>query len=250
MTRGRILFISDLHLDAAEPATILQFRAFLRDEASASAALYILGDLFESWIGDDDDEPARAAVRDALRELTAGGVPCFIQHGNRDFLLGAQFMAASGCKLLPDPTVLELAGTRFVLSHGDVLCTQDHGYQRFRRLVRNAGFQACWRALPLSMRRSLAAFARRRSHAYTRQQPDSIMDVTPAAVATLLRATNGDALIHGHTHRPQVHGLEVDGRERSRIVLGDWPARGNVLVVDAAGQYSLHPLQVDGKIRA
>ncbi len=248
MARGRTLFISDLHLDAAEPATLAQFRAFLRDEAAACDALYILGDLFETWIGDDDDEPARAGARDALRALTAGGVPCFIQHGNRDFLLGAGFMAASGCTLLPDPTVLAIGGRRFVLSHGDVLCTADRGYQRFRGLVRNAAFQKCWGMLSLRLRRRLAALARRRSHAYTQRAPESIMDVTPAAVAALLRTTGAEVLVHGHTHRPRMHRLEVDGSERTRIVLGDWPLRGKVLVVDAAGQYSLQSLRVDGKI--
>jgi UDP-2,3-diacylglucosamine hydrolase len=248
MARGRTLFISDLHLDAAEPATLAQFRAFLRNEAAAGKALYILGDLFETWIGDDDDEPARAGVREALRELTASGVPCYIQHGNRDFLLGAGFMAASGCTLLPDPTVLVIGGRRFVLSHGDALCTEDRGYQRFRRVVRNATFQKCWITLSLRTRRRFAALARRRSHAYTQRAPESIMDVAPAAVATLLRAHGGEVLVHGHTHRPQVHHLEVDGSKRTRVVLGDWPLRGKVLAVDAAGHYSLQSLRTDGTI--
>lgn len=248
MARGRTLFISDLHLDATDPATLALFRAFLHKEARASDALYILGDLFESWIGDDDDDSTRNAVRDALRALTAGGVPCFIQHGNRDFLLGAGFMAASGCRLLPDPAVLVINGRRFVLSHGDVLCTLDRGYQRFRRVVRNTTVQGCWRLLPLSARRRFAALARRRSHAYTRRAPESIMDATPAAAAMMLRANQGDVLIHGHTHRPQVHGLRVDGTEHARIVLGDWPERARVLVVDAAGDYSLQPLRSDGSL--
>jgi UDP-2,3-diacylglucosamine hydrolase len=248
MARGRILFISDLHLDAADPATLALFRAFLDKEAASSDALYILGDLFESWIGDDDDDAARAGVREALRVLTRGGVPCFIAHGNRDFLLGAGFMAASGCSLLPDPSVLAIGGRRFVLSHGDVLCTQDRSYQRFRRVVRNRAVQQCWRMLPLATRRSFAALARRRSHAYTSRAPESIMDVAPAAAATLLRANGGEVLVHGHTHRPQVHALEVDGNQRTRIVLGDWPARARVLAVDATGNYSLQLLRADGTL--
>ncbi|HTQ35750.1 MAG TPA: UDP-2,3-diacylglucosamine diphosphatase [Steroidobacteraceae bacterium] len=242
MARGRILFISDLHLDASMPASIDGFIAFLRAEAAGSDALYILGDLFETWIGDDDDEPARARARAALRELTAAGVPCFIQHGNRDFLLGPDFMAASGCRLLPDPSVLEAGGRRFVLSHGDTLCTADRGYQRFRRVVRNALLQQGWRALPLSLRRRFASLARSRSYAHTRRLPESIMDVTPAAVAALLRRTDADVLVHGHTHRPGVHRLDVDGRDRTRIVLGDWPARSNALVVGADGQCDLRTL--------
>jgi UDP-2,3-diacylglucosamine hydrolase len=248
MARGRTLFISDLHLDAAEPATIETFRAFLRSEVTAGDTLYILGDLFETWIGDDDDEPVRTGVRNALRELTAGGVSCFILHGNRDFLLGRDFMASSGCRLLADPTVLEVAGRRFVLSHGDALCTQDRSYQRLRRVVRNAAFQKGWRMLPLSFRRGLATLARRRSRAYTRQQPQSIMDVTPTAVTALLRSTHADVLVHGHTHRPDVHGVAVDERHCARIVLGDWPGRGNTLVVDAAGGYSLRTIRKDGRI--
>jgi UDP-2,3-diacylglucosamine hydrolase len=243
MAHGRTLFISDLHLDATAPSTVAQFLAFLHAEAAASNALYILGDLFETWIGDDDDDPARTRVCAALRELTEGGVSCFIQHGNRDFLLGGMFMARSGCRLLPDPAVCEFGGRRFVLTHGDSLCTADRSYQRFRRIVRSAVFQRSWRALPIALRRSCASFARRRSHAYTQRQPESIMDVTPAAVAALLHATNGDVLIHGHTHRPDMHHFELDGRERTRIVLGDWHGRGDMLVVDADGRYTLQPVQ-------
>jgi len=239
MSHVRTLFISDLHLDAAAPAAIEKFLAFLRAEAANCTALYILGDLFESWIGDDDDEPVRTRVCAALRELTAGGVPCFVQHGNRDFLLGESFSLASGCQLLADPKVLEFGDQRFVLTHGDALCTQDRRYQRFRRVVRNAAFQKVWRALPLWMRRRFAALARSRSHAYTRQAPESIMDVTPAAVTALLRSTGGDVLVHGHTHRPHVHHLELDGRRRTRIVLGDWHGQGSALVVDPDGQFSV-----------
>ncbi len=243
MAHGRTLFISDLHLDAAAPDTIELFRKFLHTEASASDALYILGDLFESWIGDDDDEPARARVCAALRELTRGGVPCFIQHGNRDFLLGRGFMDRSGCQLLPDPVVRDIGGKRFVLSHGDALCAEDHGYQRFRRIVRGGALQRCWSGLPLALRRNVAALVRGRSRAHTRQQPEYIMDVTPAAVTALLRATRADVLVHGHTHRPAVHHLQLDDRQCTRIVLGDWHGRGDMLAVAADGQYTLRPLR-------
>ena len=243
MARGRILFVSDLHLDAEAPLAIDLFISFLRTEARDCAALYILGDLFETWIGDDDDDPARGRIRAALAELTAGGVPCFIMHGNRDFLMGEEFMATSGCRLLPDPTVLERAGQRFVLTHGDTLCTGDRTYRRFRGVARSGIAQYCWRALPLAARRRLAAFIRRRSRIYTQHQPQSIMDVTPAAVAALLRSTRGDVLIHGHTHRPDVHHLHVEGRDCTRIVLGDWHGRGSALAIDEDGRCTVLALQ-------
>lgn len=245
MAHGRTLFISDLHLDADAPATIDQFVKFLRAEVSVPDALYILGDLFETWIGDDDDEPARRDVVTTLRELTASGVQCFLQHGNRDFLLGSGFMAASGCALLPDPARLELGGRRFVLMHGDLLCTADRRYQRFRRVARNRLVQGTWLALPLDLRRRLASALRRRSHAYTRQMADAIMDASPAAVIDWMRSTGADVLVHGHTHRPAVHPVIIDGQARTRIVLGDWPGQASVLVVDADGQFTVKSLAPD-----
>jgi UDP-2,3-diacylglucosamine hydrolase len=240
MARGRTLFISDLHLDASSPAVDL-FLEFLRTEAAHADALYILGDLFETWIGDDDDEPTRQRVQAALRTLTDGGVPCFVMHGNRDFLLGEAFMSASGCTLLPDPFVLHIGSRRFVLAHGDALCTGDRRYQRFRRVVRAPAFQRCWLMLPLGVRRRLASAARQRSSAYTRRAVESIMDVAPAAVAALLRGSGGEVLIHGHTHRPGTHRLEVDGRSCERIVLGDWHESGTMLEIDGEGAFMSRP---------
>jgi UDP-2,3-diacylglucosamine hydrolase len=242
MPHGRYLFVSDLHLDAAAPAAIAQFLHFLDTEAVRCDGLYILGDLFETWIGDDDDEASRALVCDGLRALTGRGVPCRVQHGNRDFLLGAGFAARTGCVLVADPETLAVGGKRIVISHGDALCTADVGYQRFRRVVRSRAFQRPWLALPLAARRGLAACARRRSHAYTRRLPADIMDVAPDAATQLLRATNADILIHGHTHRPGVHQLEVDGRERTRIVLGDWYEQGSVLTLHGDGSHDTRDL--------
>ncbi|HUG72806.1 MAG TPA: UDP-2,3-diacylglucosamine diphosphatase [Steroidobacteraceae bacterium] len=236
MPHGRYLFVSDLHLDATAPAAIAQFLHFLDTDAAQCDGLYILGDLFESWIGDDDDEPSRALVCDGLRALTGRGVPCRVQHGNRDFLLGAGFAARTGCVLAADPEQLDVGGKRIVISHGDALCTADTSYQRFRRMVRSRAFQRPWLALPLAARRGLAACARRRSYAHTRRLPVASLDVAPDAVTQLLRATNADILIHGHTHRPGVHRLEVDGRERTRIVLGDWYVQGSVLTLHADGR--------------
>ncbi len=244
MAQGRYLFVSDLHLDASHPVAIAQFLHLLRTEAPRSDGLYILGDLFESWIGDDDDEPARARVCDALRGLTGQGVPCRIQHGNRDFLLGAGFIARTGCELLEDPLVIEAGGRRFVLSHGDALCTRDASYQRFRRVARSRWLQRTWLALPLRARRRLAAWGRQRSHAHVRRVPEYIMDVTPAAVVHLLRTTRADVLIHGHTHRPGEHRIEVDGRNCLRVVLADWHERGSLVVLHADGRHEHRQLEL------
>lgn len=235
MAHGRYLLVSDLHLDASHPAAIAQFLHLLGTEAPRSDGLFILGDLFETWIGDDDDEAARGRVCDALRALTRQGVPCRVQHGNRDFLLGPGFAARTGCELLADPVRLEAGGRRFVLSHGDALCTHDVSYQRFRRMARSRWLQRAWLSLPLGTRRSLAAWGRRRSHAHVRRLPQDIMDVTPDAVAHLLREQHADVLIHGHTHRPAEHHLEVDGRPCLRVVLADWHQRGSMLVLQADG---------------
>jgi UDP-2,3-diacylglucosamine hydrolase len=232
------LFISDLHLDAARPDITAQFLEFLRTEATGTQALYILGDLFEAWIGDDDPEPQVRQVVQALERLTAHGVPCRIMHGNRDFLLGQQFCKQTGVELLPDGTVIELHGRRVLLMHGDTLCTDDHSYQRLRRIVRNPLVQGVLRRLSLRQRRSLAQKMRAGSKAHIdtaeRAQP-YIMDVNPDAVVRALREHRAEILVHGHTHRPAVHQLSVDGTVRTRIVLGDWYEQGSVLRWDAAG---------------
>jgi UDP-2,3-diacylglucosamine hydrolase len=242
MPQGRHLFVSDLHLDAAAPGAIAQFLEFLRTEATHSDGLYILGDLFESWIGDDDDETARGRICQGLRELTRGGVPCRVQHGNRDFLLGRRFAARTGCELLTDPTIIEAGGRRVVISHGDALCTRDVAYQRFRRIARNRTLQRSWLALPLAVRRRLAGWVRRRSQAHTQRTTEAIMDVTPESVRDLFRHTGVDLLIHGHTHRPGVHLLDVDGRHCTRIVLGDWYEQGSMLVLNADGSHEARGL--------
>jgi UDP-2,3-diacylglucosamine hydrolase len=246
MARGRTLFISDLHLDASSPATGL-FLQFLRTEAVRSDGLYILGDLFESWIGDDDDEPMRTRIRSGLRELVQSGVPCHFMQGNRDFLVGRNFATTTGCNLLPDPAMLGIGGRSFVLAHGDALCTGDEQYQRFRGLVRKPALQQAWRRLPLGIRRRLAAMARRRSSAHTRRMPESIMDVAPGAVAGLLHSSGAEVLIHGHTHRPGIHRLEVDGRQCTRIVLGDWHESGSVLEVDGDGAFRMSAFPSRGR---
>lgn len=229
------LFVSDLHIDAAHPAIARQFLEFLGSEAAGAEALYILGDLFESWVGDDAADPAQLAVINGLRALTEGGVPCFAMHGNRDFLLGERFAAASGVELLSDPLILTLYGTAVLLMHGDALCTDDRPYQRLRATVRHPDWQRQFLALSIGERRMLADAARAGSRAHTAAIDYEIADASPESVANVLRASGVDLLLHGHTHRPAVHGLAIDGRARTRIVLGDWYSQGSVLRWDPRG---------------
>jgi UDP-2,3-diacylglucosamine hydrolase len=229
------LFISDLHIDASRASITGQFLDFLRAEARTAAALYILGDLFESWIGDDAPDAAQAAVTAGLQELTASGVPCFVMHGNRDFLLAAQFCRASGAHLLPDPLIVTLYGERVLVMHGDALCTDDRAYQRLRATVRDAGWQRQFLALSIDARRALAGAARAGSQAHTAALENTITDVNADSVAAALRAAGTATLLHGHTHRPAIHALEVDGKPCTRIVLGDWYHQGSVLRWDHDG---------------
>jgi UDP-2,3-diacylglucosamine hydrolase len=229
------LFISDLHLDAAHADIIRRFVRFIDGEARASAALYILGDLFESWAGDDDADDAQRDAITALRRLTDAGVPCFVLHGNRDFLLGSAFCAAAGVTLLHDPLMLTLYGHQVLVMHGDALCTDDHSYQKLRATVRDAGWQRRFLSLPLSARRTLAEAARAGSQAHTAGLTYAIADVNQASVEAVLRAAGADCLLHGHTHRPGIHTFMLDGMERRRIVLGDWYEQGSVLRWNAGG---------------
>jgi UDP-2,3-diacylglucosamine hydrolase len=235
MTR---LFVSDVHLGADSPAAIEQFLEFLATRAAGADALYILGDLFESWVGDDDRSEAAGRICRGLHALTSGGVPCFVMHGNRDFLLGPGFAARTGCRLLTDPVVAELDGERVLLTHGDALCTDDHAYQELRSIVREAGWQRRFLALPLANRELLADEARAGSRRHTARTVPYIMDVNAAAVATAFRAAQAHRMIHGHTHRPGVHDTVLDGSPAQRIVLGAWYEQGSYLSCDR-GRYQL-----------
>jgi len=229
------LFISDLHLDPERPDITGQALDFLRTEARDAEALYILGDLFEAWVGDDDPEPEKRRVIAALRQLRDGGLPCYFMHGNRDFLVGEGFAAESGCTLLPDPTVIELYGTPVILMHGDTLCTDDHQYQAFRSMVRNPDWQRAMLARPLPERLALARQLRETSAASMAGKSMDIMDVNQGAVEQAMREHGVYTLLHGHTHRPAVHRFELDGHEAVRIVLGDWYTQGSALSWDADG---------------
>ncbi len=229
------LFISDLHIDASRPAIVDQFLSFLERDACSAAALYILGDLFESWVGDDAPDSAQSAAIAGLRALTAHGTPCFVMHGNRDFLLAREFSRLSGAIALSDPLVITLYGERVLVMHGDALCTDDRPYQRLRATVRDADWQRRFLALSVDARRALAGAARAGSQAHMATLIHSIADVNPDSVTKVLRAAGTATLLHGHTHRPGIHAIEVDGRACTRIVLGDWYEQGSALRWDENG---------------
>jgi UDP-2,3-diacylglucosamine hydrolase len=229
------LFISDLHLDGESPEIGEQFLGFLSGEAARADALYILGDLFESWVGDDDPDPHYARMKRALRSFVDSGVPVFFMHGNRDFMVGDEFAAETGMTLLDDPTLIELYGKKVLLSHGDALCIDDKQYQQVRLMTRNPDWQAMMRAKPLEERIAFANSARQRSKAYHDSVGDDIMDVNQDAVVGTFRTRDIDILLHGHTHRPAVHDVELEDRTAKRIVLGDWYEQGSVVRWDESG---------------
>ena len=216
------LFISDLHLDESRPRLIAAFEELLAGEARGARALYILGDLFESYIGDDDDALLPARVARATRKLRDAGVPVYFMQGNRDFLLGEDYAVRAGMTVLADPAVIELTGERVLLMHGDTLCTDDVEYQKFRALVRDPQWQQAFLAKPLAERRAFAAQARGESRKHTASAKPEIMDVNQIAVEVTMRRHGVRRLIHGHTHRPATHHFDIDGRKAERIVLGDW----------------------------
>lgn len=228
------LFISDLHLDDSRPEITQLFLAFLQRARSAEA-LYILGDLFEAWIGDDDDSELAQTVQAGLRQLSDQGTPVHLMHGNRDFLLGQQFERRAGCRLLPDPTVIDLYGEPTLLMHGDLLCTDDREYQQFRSQVRSPQWQHEVLAKPLAQRREMAAALRGESQQAVAGKEAQIMDVNQGEVEAVMRAHGVRSLIHGHTHRPAVHTFDLDGAPARRIVLGDWYDQGSLLYCDAEG---------------
>jgi UDP-2,3-diacylglucosamine hydrolase len=243
-TPARYLFVSDVHLDAAAPEAQRQFLDFLRTQVASPAAaraLYILGDLFESWVGDDDAGGERSAVLAALRQVTRSGVACFLLHGNRDFLLGQDFCRQTGCQLLPDPVVTEIGGERVLLTHGDAFCTDDHAYQELRSIVRKPTWQRRFLSLPLSDRQMLANEVRAGSRVHTERTIPKIMDVNSAAVTAAFEAARVHRIIHGHTHRPAVHDALVGGHPVQRIVLGAWYEQGSYLAYEN-GRYELRSL--------
>jgi len=232
-----ILLISDLHLEEERPDITRAFLHFLATRAAQAEALYILGDFFEVWIGDDAMTPFQESIAGALRALSERGVRIYLMHGNRDFMLGQSFCHKAGCKLLADPSVVQLCGEPVLLMHGDSLCTRDEGYMRLRRLLRNPLSLFVLRNLPLATRRKLARKLRNESRTQTRMKASDIIDVTPELIPGVLAEHRVCTLIHGHTHRPATHDLEVDGQPAKRIVLGDWDRQGWALQVDENGYH-------------
>ncbi|WP_336747933.1 UDP-2,3-diacylglucosamine diphosphatase [Pantoea vagans] len=229
---SRTLFIADLHLCQEEPAITAGFLHFLQREAPHCDALYILGDLFEAWIGDDDPNPLHQQIASALRALP---VPVYFIHGNRDFLIGRRFARASGMTLLPEEQVLTLYGHRLLIMHGDTLCTDDAGYLRFRAKVHNLWIQRLFLALPLWIRKRIASRMRVDSKQANQHKSQTIMDVNQDAVAAAMLRQQVPLLIHGHTHRPAIHTLSLKGETAQRAVLGAWHSRGSMIQLDASG---------------
>jgi len=235
------LLLSDLHLAPDRPAAAAAFHAFARGPAREAAAVYVMGDLFDAWIGDDQRrEPFARAIVESLRGISDAGVPLCVARGNRDFLLGADFARDAGATLLDEQTVVDVAGTPTLLTHGDEFCTDDAGYQRFRAWSRDPRSQRRLLRLPYPVRRLIAAWLRRGSRAATARKPESILDVNATAVEQAFRTRGVTRIVHGHTHRPARHALVIDGAPRERIVLADWDDRGHYLAIDASGVHERH----------
>jgi UDP-2,3-diacylglucosamine hydrolase len=230
-----VLFISDLHLDAGRPETLARFEEFIERRALAAREVYVLGDLFEAWIGDDDDDRRLQPVIAALRRLRDAGIPTAVMHGNRDFLIGQGFCASTGARLLQEYERVEIYGETVLLTHGDLLCTDDTRYLTLRATLRDPAWQREFLAKPLSERRAIAADLRNLSAAEIAAKPEDIMDVNQTAVEETMRRFGVRILLHGHTHRPAVHPFWWEGRDATRIVLGAWYEQGSVVAWDSSG---------------
>lgn len=234
------LFIADLHLQTEEPAITAGFLRFLAGTAREADALYILGDLFEAWIGDDDPNPLHQQIAQAIKAVVDSGVPCYFIHGNRDFLLGQRFAQACGMQLLPQEQVLNLYGRNVLIMHGDTLCTDDAGYQAFRAKVHQPWLQKLFLTLPLFIRRRIAAKMRAGSKAANSSKSLSIMDVNQHAVVEAMEKHQVQWLIHGHTHRPAVHELTANNAPAFRAVLGAWHSEGSMVRVSESNVELIH----------
>ncbi|MDQ2068934.1 UDP-2,3-diacylglucosamine diphosphatase [Natronospira bacteriovora] len=238
------LFISDLHLHTTRPEITRLFLDFLQGEAREAEALYILGDLFEAWIGDDAASEHDQAVIAGMKALTDSGVPGYFMRGNRDFLIGERFARETGFSILPDPTTVTLYGEPVLLMHGDSLCIDDHDYMAFQQVVRSEAWQQDFLSKPIEDRIAFARKAREESAARGKEKSMEIMDVNKQEVKKSMAAAGVRRFIHGHTHRPAIHDIEVNGEPAQRIVLGDWYEQGSVLRVNAGG-YDLRSIPLE-----
>lgn len=229
-------FIADLHLAENRPDITACFLSFLEQDAVSATALYILGDLFEYWIGDDDTSPFIQQVAIALSSLANKGVEIFYIHGNRDFLIGKKYAKRCGMTILPEVAEIDLYGEKAIILHGDTLCTRDVDYQKFRKKSRSWWWQAMIKSLPLFVRRKIAENYRKQSAQSTAMKAQDIMDVTPDEVVANLEKHKCQLMIHGHTHRPAIHPLRANGKDARRIVLGDWYEQGSILVANNHSQ--------------
>ncbi len=229
------LFISDLHLEAERPDIGDQFIKFLEDDASEAEALYILGDLFEAWVGDDDQNNYYFVIKRALRRLFDSGVPIYFMHGNRDFMIGKQFANETGVIILAEPYEVNMYAEKALLCHGDAMCTDDVQYQKIRKMTRDPDWQASMLAKPLKERLRMAEEARRQSLERTINLDMNIMDVNQGEVKRIMSKYGIDVLLHGHTHRPAVHDVDLGNRKAKRVVLGDWHQQGSVVRWDLRG---------------
>ena len=231
-----------MHLDGSHPEASEQFVQFLKQRAPRAKALYILGDLFEYWIGDDDPDPDKKAIVQALGETN---VPTYVMHGNRDFLLGKRFAESTGATMLSDPTLITIGTQTILLSHGDLLCTDDHQYQKYRARMNKPWMRFVVLASPLWFRRWLANRGRRRSKEVSAGKAAFLMDVNQETVAQTMQDHGVDLMVHGHTHRPNIHHFDGPNGTMTRIVLGDWYTQGSVLTFDENGKYELEVLPRD-----
>ena len=229
------LFISDLHLSGERPDIVNLFLEFMQTRARESDALYILGDLFEVWLGDDFIPPEAQTVVSALSDYSKSGRKLFVMHGNRDFLMGKQFATLAGCELLPDPFIIDLYGIKTLIGHGDLLCTDDIDYMRFRHQVRNKEWQADFLSKPVEERIAIAKQARQESKKQTSSIDEEIMDANQNTVEQVMLEHDVCRMIHGHTHRPNTHKFMAGNQQRTRIVLGDWYKQGSILECNAQG---------------
>lgn len=224
------LFIADVHLDERHPALIEAFQNFLTRRVKYSAGLYILGDLFEFWLGDDDNNPVYLEIQRSLKNLTSNGVPIYFIHGNRDFLIGKGFAQHTGCQLLNEEAVINLNKINILLMHGDTLCTHDLAYQKWRKVAHLSFIQKTYLAMPLNVRRYISNQARQKSRQQTQKKPREIVDVSQPTVEEIMQKHQVTHLIHGHTHRPNHHKFQLNQEIAHRFVVATWYERGNALV--------------------